>query len=73
MARIPIALVHPSISLPGRYEFAKHVVNLYWLATGKKANADEVRRLTFLLRENQTLLRQAWDWTRDLIKWSAYE
>jgi hypothetical protein len=44
MAKLPYHL-----TLAGRYEYAKHVVNIVWLLTGKKPNPHTVRCFSYLI------------------------
>lgn len=72
--KVPMSL-HPDyyhLSLVGRYQYAKHVVALMRLTTGRWPNPSTVRSFSFLLLQ-RSILGQAHEDVKTMIKWEDYK
>ncbi len=67
MAKLPYHL-----TLAGRYEYAKHVVNIVWLLTGKKPNPGTVKAFSFLIAPHISVLQAAYYDARFIILTGDY-
>lgn len=76
MQKIPLSLSEYSyISIVDRYLFAKHVVNIVRLSSGFWANPATIHAFSVLMipYRCKSLLTQAHDAARDIIRWKDYK